>query len=164
MDDDRLQARLNALEERVGGLEDQVAVHRLINSWGPAVDIGEADAAASLFSDDSILISDLSRLDGPAAVSAMVHSEGQQSLIRQGCAHVPAFPIVNLEGDRGNATGYTRVYLHTDEGYEVWRVSANHWEFRRTADGWRVSRRTNHVIDGGPEASEILRRAFDGGS
>jgi len=161
MDDSQLQDRLATLEERIRLLEDQTEIHRLINSWGPAVDTGNAEVAASLFADDGILESDLSYLIGPAAVDAMVKAEGHQSLIRDGSAHIPAFPILHLQGDRADATGYTRVYHHTEDGYEVWRVSANHWEFRRTPDGWRVTRRTNHVIDGGPEANEILARAFD---
>jgi ketosteroid isomerase-like protein len=161
MDDTPVQDRLDALERRVGLLEDEVAIHRLINSWGPAVDTGNAEAAASLFADDGILESDLSYLIGPPAIAAMVHGEGHQSLIRGGSAHIPAFPIVRVEGERASATGYTRVYRHTDEGYEVWRLSANHWEFRRTDKGWLVTRRTNHVIDGGPEAPAILTQLFD---
>ena len=161
MDDTPVQDRLEALERRVGLLEDEVVIHRLINSWGPAVDTGNADAAAALFADDGILESDLSYLIGPPAIAAMVLGEGHQSLIRGGSAHIPAFPIVQIEGDRASATGYTRVYRHTDDGYEVWRLSANHWEFRRTDNGWRVTRRTNHVIDGGPEAPAILTQLFD---
>ena len=161
MDDPSVQDRLVALERRVALLEDEVAIHRLINSWGPAVDTGNADAAAALFADEGILESDLSYLIGPAAISAMVNGEGHQSLIRGGSAHIPAFPVVQIAGDRATAIGYTRVYRHTDEGYEVWRLSANRWEFVRTADDWRVTRRTNHVIDGGPEAPTILKQLFD---
>lgn len=159
-----LEDRVVALEERVRVLEDQVAIHRLINSWGPAVDTGNAQAAAALFSDDAILESDLSYLIGPPAIAAMVLGEGHQSLIQGGSAHIPAFPIVRVDGDQATAVGYTRVYRHLEEGYDVWRVSANRWEFRRTEDGWRVTKRTNHVIDGGPEAPQLLGRLFDGSS
>jgi ketosteroid isomerase-like protein len=161
VDSSDLEARLIAMEERLTLVEDQLDIHRLINSWGPAVDTGNADAAAALFADDAILESDLSYLIGPASIKAMVHGEGHQALIRDGSAHIPAFPIVRVNGNEATATGYTRVYHHTNEGYEVWRLSANHWEFRRTADGWRVTRRTNQVIDGGPKANELLSRALD---
>ena len=160
MEDAGLRDVVNALEARISRLEDQLAIHRLINSWGPAVDTGQAEAAAALFSDDAVLKSDMSHLIGPAAIEEMVHSDGQQALIRQGSAHIPAFPLVEIEGDSARALGYSRVYLHTESGYEVWRVSANYWEFRRTANGWRVSRRVNHVIDGGPEAQELLAGWF----
>ena len=156
MDDTQLSDRVAALEDRLRHVEDQLAIHRLINGWGPAVDTGNGEAAAELFTDDAILESDLSYLVGPAAITAMVYGEGHQSLVHDGSAHIPAFPILNIEGDVASAIGYTRVYRHTPDGYEVWRVSANHWEFRRTPEGWRVTKRTNHVIDGGPEAKELL--------
>lgn len=161
MDDTELQDRFTVLENRIRSLEDQVEIHRLINSWGPAVDTGNAEAAAALFAEDGILESDLSYLIGPAAVAAMVRGDGHQSLIRDGSAHIPAFPILNVQGDQATATGYTRVYRHTEQGYEIWRLSANHWEFRRLPEGWRVTRRTNHVIDGGPKAPEILNHLFE---
>src|SRR5262245_3437108 len=120
-EDRPLEDRLAALEARVQMLEDQLAVQQLLNRWGPAVDIGDSAAAAALWADDGVLESEISYLGGPAAVAAMVGSEGQQSLIRQGCAHIQAFPLINVEGDRATAIGYSRVYLHREDGsYEVW--------------------------------------------
>jgi SnoaL-like domain len=148
--------RVAALERRVQVLEDHVAILRLINSWGPAVDTGTSDAAGALFDGDGVLESDLSRLEGPADVVAMVESEGQQALIRRGCAHVQTAPLITVEGDRASATTYSQVYLHADGGHDVWRVSANQWDFRRTPGGWRVTRRANRVIDGTPDAHDIL--------
>ena len=150
-----------ALEERVRLLEDKVAIQQLITAWGPAVDTGNSEAAASLFTEDCILESDLSYLVSPPAISAMVLGEGHQALIRDGSAHIPATAIVNVEGDHATAIGYTRVYRHTPDGYEVWRVSANNWEFRRTPDGWRMVRRTAQLIDDTGKANELLSRAFD---
>ena len=57
------------------------------------------------------------------------------------------------------ATCYSRVYRHGDDGYWVWRVSANRWELVRTPDGWRVKRRVNRTLNGQPDARNILRRA-----
>ena len=91
----------------------------------------------------------------------MVLAEGHQALIRDGSAHIQTTAIVKLDADRATATGYTRVYRHTADGYEVWRVSANNWEFRRTADGWKVVRRTAQIFDDTGSANELLRHAFD---
>jgi hypothetical protein len=155
------QDRVLALERRVRELEDRVEILGLINRWGPAVDTGGSAAAARLFDADGVLESDLSRLEGRSRVEAMVESEGQQSLIRNGCAHVQTAPVITVDGDVATAITYSQVYLHAVEGHQVWRVSANQWDFRRTEDGWRVTRRRNRVIDGGTEAHSILRRAFD---
>jgi hypothetical protein len=154
--------RVQALEQRVLELEDQVAILRVVNQWGPAVDTGRSAAAGALFDVDGVLESDLSRLDGPAEVEAMVESDGQQTLIRHGCAHVQTAPVITVDGDVATAITYSQVYLHALEGHQVWRVSANQWELRRTAAGWRVTRRRNRVIDGGAQSHEILGRALDG--
>lgn len=153
--------RLAALEERVRLLEDQVELYRLISTYGPAVDTGSDQAAGALWDEDGAYEFDTSRLDGPAGISAMVRGETHQSLIRNGCAHILAMPVVTVSGDRARATGYSRVYRHVGDGYEVWRVSANHWEFRRTPAGWKVTRRVNRTLDGSTEARDILRRAVD---
>jgi hypothetical protein len=159
--DGGLEDRVTALERRVRELEDAMAVTRLVYSWGPAVDTGSSREAADLWDEDGVLESDLSRLEGPAAVYAMVESEGQQALIDQGCAHVQSAPIVTVDGDRASAITYSQVFLHTEDGYGVWRVSANQWECRRTPFGWRLTRRTNRVIDGASASRDILVHAFD---
>jgi hypothetical protein len=48
-------------------------------------------------------------------------------------------------------------YRFRDGKHEVWRISGNRWEFRRTPDGSPV----NHVIDGGPEARDLRNRGLD---
>jgi hypothetical protein len=163
VEDAELTERVATLERRVQRLEDHLEILRVLFSWGPAVDTGASHAAGALFAEDGVLESDLSHLEGPDAVVAMVESDGQQALIRQGCAHVPTAPLVTVEGDDATAITYSQVYLHTENGYGVWRVSANRWEFRRTALGWRVARRVNRVIDGNPAAHAILAEGLKGG-
>lgn len=163
MANNAMEDRLKALEERILQLEDQLAVHRLMNSWGPAVDGDNPEAAASIWADDGVLVSELedTRLEGPAAIAAMVRQAGHQALVHAGSAHVQSFPVVQISGDTAKAVGFSRVYLRREDGgHEVWRVSANRWDFRRTPQGWRVTRRINRSIDGGPEAREILKQAF----
>jgi hypothetical protein len=161
VEDRSVEPRLAALEDRVRQLEDQLAIVRLINSWGPAVDTGSSEEAGALWDESGVLESDMSRLEGPAAVVAMVESDGQQSLIRRGCAHVQSAPIVSVDGDRAIAIAYSQVFLHADDGHEVWRVSANRWECQRTASGWRLTRRVNRVIDGEQAARSVLEQAFN---
>src|SRR5262249_30606507 len=113
-----VQDRRTALERRVRLLEDQLAIHRLINTWGPAVDGDNPAAAASIWTEDGVLSSDMkeTRLDGPAAVARMVRDVGHQELVRAGSAHIQSFPLVAVDGDAAKAIGYSRVYLHGDAG------------------------------------------------
>jgi hypothetical protein len=45
-------------------------------------------------------------------------------------------------------------------GFRIHRVAANRWELVRTADGWKIKRRTVRTIDGSDEPREILRGAL----
>jgi ketosteroid isomerase-like protein len=154
--------RLAALEERVRLLEDHVAVYRVICSWGAGADIGSGKAAAALWTDDAVLEFEATQVEGRSDIAAMIDSDHQQALVEQGCAHVQGLPIVSVEGDLATATNYSQVFLHTDDGFEIWRVTANNWEFRRTGDGWRAARRTSHVIDGSAKPRELLGSAVGG--
>lgn len=164
MDNNKLQNLLEGLEKRITLLEDQAAIHRLINTWGPAVDGDNPEAAASIWAEDGVLISELedTRLEGPAAVARMVRESGHQLLIHAGSAHIQSFPLVTVEGNTAKAVGFSRVYLSNDNGgHDVYRVSANRWDFRKTSQGWRVIRRINRRIDGSQEARDVLNQAFD---
>jgi SnoaL-like domain len=155
-----LHDTVQALEARVRQLEDQLALYGIVSTYGPAMDTGDGEAVGALWADDGVYEYDTSRAAGPDGVAAMAESAGQRALIDKGCAHVLAMPIVRITGDTAQATGYSRVYLHTDDGYEIWRVSANHWEFVRTEKGWRVTLRTNRTLDGSVEARQILQRGL----
>jgi hypothetical protein len=161
MDDAAQEDRIAALEDRVRALEDQLTLCRLVSTWGPAADTGNGQAASAIWTDDAVLETETGRLEGAAAIGAMIDGDGQGQLVTRGCAHVHSFPLVRIDGDRASGLNYGRVYLHAEQGYELWRVSVNRWEFRRTEDGWRVARRQVHIIDGGPEAQELLAQGVN---
>ncbi|MCO5397347.1 nuclear transport factor 2 family protein [Ralstonia soli] len=166
-------SRLLALEAQVRALGDQLAIHRLIASYGPlvdsAVDAARSHEAAALWTEDGIydLGPDLVA-QGRAAIAALFMHDVHQQLIRDGSAHVMGLPLVELDGDRALVLSYSRVYRHTAEGFTVWRVSANRWELVRepsavppdgsaNVPGWRIARRVNRLLDGSAEAQALLR-------
>ena len=51
---DDLAETVADLARRVRALEDELAIHRQIVRYGLAVDVGDADAAAALFTEDSL--------------------------------------------------------------------------------------------------------------
>ena len=149
------------LETRVRQLEDHLAVMRLDQQLGPSGRHGKESAwLLNSWDEDGVLDSDLSRLEGPGRSVAMVESDGQRALIARGCAHVQSAPVITVDGDQAAATAYSQVFVHNQEGHEVWRVSANHWECRRTPGGWRLTRRLNRVIDGTADSSAVLVHAL----
>ena len=79
-DSDDLVARLRRLE-------DDRDIRQLIASYGPAVDAGDADAAARLWSSDGVYDVDGWRMEGRADIHAMVRSAAHQNLVAKGCCH-----------------------------------------------------------------------------
>ena len=134
--------------------DDVVAITQLIAAYGPAVDVGDGDAVAALFTEDGWYDVAGRRFEGRPAIAAMVHGGGHQGLIAEGVAHVMGLPHVVVDGDRATAVNQTVVY----RAGSVWRVAANRWSLVRTAQGWRVASRTNRLLDGSAEARELLRQ------
>jgi ketosteroid isomerase-like protein len=159
---DDLRATVEMLAARVQALEDQVEIVQLVAQYGPAVDSGSGDAAAALWTDEGTFdaVPHL-RMRGRDDIVAMVHGDGHQSLIRNGCGHVLTVPHVVVDGD--HATGRSHA-LHirwdADAGrFWVARVSANTWRWVRTAQGWRIAERINANLDGTAEHREMLAPA-----
>lgn len=157
-----LEQAVIALETRVRELEDTLAICRLVATYGPAVDGGDDEAAANLWTDEGVYDLGHRSMDSAAAVGEMVRGDGHQQLIHAGAAHMLGPPLVHVDGDRAVATCYSNVFRYIDGGFETWRTAANRWDLERTADGWRATRRTTRLLDGNEEAREILRRAATG--
>jgi uncharacterized protein (TIGR02246 family) len=153
-----LEARLTALEQRLTAAEDELAIHRLIVRYGLAVDLGDADAAADVFTEDGVYDVDIGRMEGRGAVRDMVRGERHQSMVGS-CAHQLGPAVVELRGSaRAVASGYSRVYLATRAGTHIYRVSFNRWELAKQDGEWRVAHRTTRVL-GHAEAQSVFRLA-----
>lgn len=149
-------ARIAALEERLGLLEDEAAIARLIASYGPLVDAGNADAVAALWETDGVYDVDEIFMDGQAEIVAMVNSASHQGWIAGGCAHFVGPPSITVTGDEAVAVGHSLMILNKDGQFVVHRATANHWRLRRGPEGWKVTIRTNRVLDGRPESPALL--------
>lgn len=153
-----LPLRLAALERRLARVEDELAIHRLIVRYGLAVDVGDADQAAEVFTPDGVYDVDVGRMAGRAAVREMVRAERHHSMIGH-CAHQIGPAVVELQGpDRAVATGYSRVYLETRAGTHIYRVSFNRWDLVKQNDDWQIARRTTRIL-GHAEALPFFRDA-----
>ena len=155
---DELAARVAALEQRLQTVEDELAIHRLIVRYGLAVDLGDPDAAADVFTEDGVYDVDVGVMDGREAVRAMVRGERHQSMVGH-CAHQIGPAVVELGAPgRAVATGYSRVYLETRAGTHIYRVSFNRWELVKAAGEWKIARRVTRIL-GNDEAGTLFHDA-----
>ena len=156
---DDVRDELTELRARVRALEDVVALHQLVARYGPAVDSGSADAAASLWTDDGVFdVPPYAVWTGHDGIASMVEGEGHQALIHGGAAHVLTAPRVVVDGDQARAWNYALNirWAPDEERFWIGRVSANEWRFVRQDGGWRAESRLSYTLDGAAAARELL--------
>ena len=158
MSDDRL-ARL---EQRVQALEDELAIIRLVASYGPLVDAGDADAVADLWAEDGTYDVEGWQMSTRDDVRAMVGSDGHQRLIAGGCSHFLGPVHVTLDGDDAVAVCESVLVRHRDGAFSVRRAGANHFHLRREAGGWLIKDRRTRALDGSAEARDLLSKGAKG--
>jgi uncharacterized protein (TIGR02246 family) len=154
---DPISKRLAALESRVARLEDELAIHRVIVSYGFAVDAGDAEATARLFAEDGVYDVDGTMiLNGREGIREMVRSERHRALLPD-CAHTIGPAVVEIDGDRAVATAYSRIYHRRKSGFGLFRLSFNRFELERHAAGWEICRRITRLV-GSDAAQSLFRR------
>ena len=154
-----VDARLAALETRLAELEDREAIRNLIASYGPLADSGDATGTAALWESEGVYaVGGFGDNAGRAAIAALIEAPTHRGMMAVGCAHVLSPVQLEISGHSALAIGYSCVFLRRDAGFEVFRVSSNRWELRKTDGQWRVLRRTNRLLDGEEAARALLRR------
>jgi uncharacterized protein (TIGR02246 family) len=152
-----IESAIAQLTRRVQALEDELAIHRLIVRYGLAVDTGDAERTASVFTPDGVYDADVRLMNGRAAVADMVRGDRHQRMVGR-CAHQIGPALVHLDGDRAVALGYSRVYLRAEppgDAIGIYRVSLNRWELERRDGSWLIARRLTRLL-GHDEARAIF--------
>lgn len=162
-----LETRLTDTHDRLSRAEDELAILRLLASYSPRVDSGDAEGVAELWTEDGVYDVDTGRLEGHEGLTEMVQGDAHQGLIAHGCGHVPSLPVVLLDWDRAVATGYTQLVVRSSRPgrYNVLRVTASRWELERRGPvdapdrGWRVVLRTARAVSDDGEGRALLGRS-----
>lgn len=152
----QIEDRISALESRIQTLEDQLAINKLLASYGPSVDSRMGSLTASLWAEEGSFDFGAAPMIGAQKVGSLVDIEPHVSYVAAGCAHVISMPHVTIDGDTAVATGYSCVYIHEGNRWRVERAGANRWDLIRTTAGWRIRSRTNRLLNGQAEARNLL--------
>jgi hypothetical protein len=160
-----MAADQEGLAARLQRVEDELAIQRVVLSYGPAADAGATERAGALWADDGEYDwdPDIPALAGPAAVDAMLQGRSHQSLIREGVAHFAGPPLIDVDGDRATALSYSFVLRRDDDQrVYVWRLGAARWEFVRVDGGWKIHRRTHRQLDETGAGRELFGETLRG--
>src|SRR5499427_22684 len=156
-------------------LEDRLEIYNLIASHPPSADTAGNDHIAASWVEDGVFDrgENLSSPRGRDSIASQVLSLDHQAAIERGLAHFTSLPHVEIEGDAAIVTSYLQILVPQSEGdpvdvpnhgsskgFRVHRMTANRWELARTAEGWKIKRRTLRQLDGSEPARRILRGAI----
>jgi uncharacterized protein (TIGR02246 family) len=153
---------LAELERRLQRIEEERAIERLIASYGPLVDAGEAEATADLWATDGVYDVDGWLMRSRDDVAAMVRSDAHQGLIARGCCHFLGPAVVTVDGDEAVAVCESVLLIRRDDGYVAARAGANHFRLRRVDGRWRIVVRTTRALDGRAEPRQLLSTGVAG--
>jgi hypothetical protein len=152
----------NELHIRLQRLEDEHEIARLIASYGPSVDSGNADSAASLWAENGTYDVEGWRMNSRNDVHGMVSSQSHKDLVAKGCCHFLGPCVITVTGNTAVALCESLVLLRRGDEYVVWRATANHFELNRIDAEWKIVARTSRLLNGNPEAHGLLRAGLAG--
>lgn len=153
--------RLAHLERRLRALEDEREIARILASYGPLVDAGDADRAAALWTADGTYDVGDWRLAGRDEIAAMVRSDAHQGLITRGCCHFFGPPVITVDGDAAVAVCESTLLTRREAGgYAILRAGVHVVHLSRESDSWRIVRRTARQLDGSPDVRDMIIAAL----
>jgi hypothetical protein len=162
-----------SLEDRLRAVEDTLAIYHVIASHPPAADTGTDSYYRDAFTPDGVIdLGGGKAANGNEAIAAIVKTPEHQAAIAGGLCHFAGLPRVLLNGDTAVATSYLQIITPDKSappmevsghgistGFRIHRAGANRWELKRTADGWKVTRRSLRPLDGSAPARDLLKRS-----
>jgi hypothetical protein len=159
------------LEERVRQIEDRLDIYNLIASHPPSADTGSRAHVANAWTEDGTFDRG-AEFGGPQPQrnsAGGIDSPEHMRAISRGLAHFSGLPYVRIDGDTAFAISYLQILVPDrvgpefevpnhgkGRGFHVHRVSANRWDFVRTAEGWKIKSRQLCALDGSEGARGIL--------
>ncbi|MUL47556.1 nuclear transport factor 2 family protein [Mycobacterium sp. CBMA293] len=153
------EQRLAALEARLQRIEDERAIERMIASYGPLVDAGEAESVAALWADDGVYDVENWLMKGRNDVAAMVRSSGHQDFITTGCTHFLSPAVVTIHADDAVAVCESTLLLRRGTTYDAVRAGVSYFHLNRAADsphGWQIVKRITRLLDGTEDPRALL--------
>jgi ketosteroid isomerase-like protein len=158
--DDDPRAAIELLAARIQRLEDEREISRVLTRYGFAVDIGDADATAALYTDDTVIdLGPGSTFSGLEGARQLVLDERHQAIVGR-CAHTmgPFVTDIDVTGDRASAFGYVRVYISDPDmrNPRLWRIGYTRLDLIRSGNSWRIANRLSRSL-AADDAAEVLR-------
>jgi hypothetical protein len=145
------------LDQRVGELEDKLAILQVVAGYGPSMDGGAAREAGLLWTEDSWYDTDSSPAAAVPHGRAGIEGAAQRSHEDPvGLAHISHVPLIKIEGDRATVVNHSNTFEQDGDGFRIGRVSSNRWDLVRVDGSWQIERRVNRLMNGSKESRDVF--------
>jgi uncharacterized protein (TIGR02246 family) len=118
--------------------DDIVAIQQLLARYNTAADLGDGEGFAATFTEDGVSAAGATVTTGRAALAERGGGVPQRT---PGIHHWVNNHVINVDGDDATATVYVMVLVTGADGPKIVASGRYSDQLRRTADGWRFSRR-----------------------
>jgi hypothetical protein len=162
-----------SVEARLALVEDRLAILDILAGSPISSDTASEAYWQSMYSHNAVMDRGDDRVVANRnEIIEIVRSVEQASAIDNGMAHLASLPHIRIEGDRAIATGYLQVLVVDRSSPEVclpgkgsrrvlvtYHLTVNRWEFERTGQGWKITKRTIRPM-GTPAGRQLLSRGL----
>jgi ketosteroid isomerase-like protein len=133
---------MSSVEQRLQALEDKRALQERITAYLVAVDdLSSVDAVLASFTEDAVFDMtgiDYGRFEGEKELRQFF--EGVFAGMSHHAHYATNFHIDGLQGDRASCRTHVIGMGRSKEGDDVLFYLQYHLEYRRTGDGWKITR------------------------
>lgn len=161
------------LLERVTATEDRLEILNLLAGSAISSDVASEAYWTKMFTHDAIFDRGAKQDKGREEILKIINDPNQKAAIKAGMTHLPMLPHIMLNGNRAVATGYLLIVMPdsaashvklagkgVSPGFSIYQLTINKWEFVRTNDGWKVSKRIVRPLSS-DDSRDILKQAIE---
>lgn len=160
---------------RIKAMEDRLDILNLLAGSAISSDVASEAYWQKMFTHDAVFDRGQGRQDtGQAEILKIIKDPNQKEAIKAGMTHLPMLPYITLNGDSAVATGYLLIVMPdsaashvklagkgVSPGFSIYQLTVNRWQFVRTTEGWKVTRRIVRPISSN-DSRDILKQAIKG--
>jgi hypothetical protein len=153
-----LAAQVTGLADQVTGLTAREEIRELLCTYGFAADTGSAREWSQTYAPDGVYENIAGTMTGRASFAQAIDDPDgvhKRDIESKGSLHTHGPIMIRVSGDEAWAEGPTLVWTRGEPGWSPYALSYNHWDLRRRAGRWEVTRRLSRPVAPG-QAGPVL--------
>jgi hypothetical protein len=158
-----LEARVKELEKRLQLLEDQEKIRECLARYSFNADLGRSEEYVNNYTPNGVidLGPDTKWAGRDQLLDFIGNPQGGHKAIEGRCMHTSLDFFIRVDGNKAWAEGYSVVLLKEGqaerEGYRVFSIGFNHWDFEKKGDRWYLKYRYRRPTGGNEWGGKVIK-------